>query len=600
MTGRPDSPTQQVSDWLSRFGAALERKDGAAVANLFGDECYWRDLISFTWNIKTLEGKEEIQAMLAATISNLQPSRWQIAGEVAEENGVTASWFTFETAIARGKGHLRLKAGKCWTLLTTMTELKGFEEKCGARRVPGVQHGVVRNRRTWLEQKTQEEAELGYVTHPYCVIVGGGQGGIALAARLKRLEVPTLVIEKNSRPGDSWRNRYRSLCLHDPVWYDHLPYLPFPDHWPVFSPKDKIGDWLEMYVKVMELNYWHSAECRGARYQEDTHDWTVTVQREGETVLLRPKQLVLATGMSGLPNVPQIPGADMFRGTQQHSSQFRGTDDYRDKQCVVLGSNNSAHDICAALWEQGADVTMIQRSSTHVARSNTLMELALGSLYSESAVQADITTDIADLLFASIPYRIMPALHIPIYREIARRDADLYERLTRAGFLLDFGDDGSGLFMKYLRRGSGYYIDVGASELIADGRIKLHSGVTIERIKEDSVVLTDGAELPADLIVYATGYGSMNGWAARLISQEVADRVGKCWGLGSGTKKDPGPWEGELRNMWKPTRQPALWFHGGNLHQSRHYSLYLALQIKARQEGLPTPVYDIGEVHHRA
>ncbi len=374
--------------------------------------------------------------------------------------------------------------------------------------------------------------------------------------------------------------------------------MPFPDHWPVFSPKDKIGDWLEMYVKVMELNYWHSTVCRGAEYHADTQDWTVIVDREGETVVLRPKQLVLATGMSGMPNIPQIPGAETFRGTQQHSSQFRGTDNYRDKKCVVIGSNNSAHDICAALWEQDADVTMIQRSSTHVARSDSLMELALGSLYSESAVQAGITTDTADLLFASVPYRIMADFHRPVYQQIAKRDADLYERLERAGFLLDFGEDGSGLFMKYLRRGSGYYIDVGASDLIADGRIKLHSGVNVERIEADTVLLTDGTLLPADLIVYATGYGSMNGWAARLISQEVADRVGKCWGLGSATTKDPGPWEGELRNMWKPTQQPALWFHGGNLHQSRHYSLYLALQIKARQAGLPTPVYGLSEVHH--
>src|SRR5258708_7742888 len=243
---------------------------------------------------------------------------------------------------------------------------------------------------------------------------------------------------------------------------------------------------------------------------------------------------------------------------------------------------------------------MIQRSSTHVARSDTLMELALGPLYSESDVEAGITTDIADLLFASIPYRILPAFHIPLYEEIARRDAGLYERLTRAGFLLDFGDDGSGLFMKYLRRGSGYYIDVGASELIADGSIKLRSGVNIERIKEDSVVLTDGTVLPADLIICATGYGSMNGWAARLISQEVADAVGKCWGLGSSTAKDPGPWEGELRNMWEPTRQEALWFHGGNLAQSRHYSRYLALQLKARLEGLATPVYAQAPVHHKA
>src|SRR6185369_11006412 len=105
-----------------------------------------------------------------------------------------------------------------------------------------------------------------------------------------------------------------------------------------------------------------------------------------------------------------------FRGTQHHSSQFRGIDDYRGRRCVVLGSNNSAHDICAALWEQDADVTMIQRSSTHVARSGTLMELGLGRLYSEKAVEAGIPTETADLLFASIPYRIMPTLDIPLYQ----------------------------------------------------------------------------------------------------------------------------------------------------------------------------------------
>jgi putative flavoprotein involved in K+ transport len=165
--------------------------------------------------------------------------------------------------------------------------------------------------------------------------------------------------------------------------------------------------------------------------------------------------------------------------------------------------------------------------------------------------------------------------------------------------MLDWGDDESGLFMKYLRRGSGYYIDVGASQLIIDGSIKLKSGVDVEEIKQHSVVLSDGSELPADLIVYATGYGSMNGWAARLISQDVADKVGRCWGLGSGTTKDPGPYEGELRNMWKPTQQENLWFHGGNLHQSRHYSLYLALQLKARFEGLQPSVYGLAASHHK-
>ena len=302
--------------------------------------------------------------------------------------------------------------------------------------------------------------------------------------------------------------------------------------------------------------------------------------------------------MSGVPNIPDLPGADKFKGVLCHSSKHIGGEEYRGKKCVVLGSNNSAHDICADLWEHGADITMVQRSSTHIAHSETLMNLALGGLYSEQAVKSGITTNTADLIFASVPYKIMHTFHIPVYQQMAEQDAALYEGLKKAGFMLDFGDDGSGLFMKYLRRGSGYYIDVGASQLIIDGKIKLKSGVTIAEIGEDSLTLSNGETLPADLIVLATGYGSMNGWAAKLISSEIADKVGKCWGLGSDTKKDPGPWEGELRNMWKPTQQSALWFHGGNLHQSRHYSQFLSLQIKARMENLDTPVYGLGEVHH--
>jgi len=208
-----------------------------------------------------------------------------------------------------------------------------------------------------------------------------------------------------------------------------------------------------------------------------------------------------------------------------------------------------------------------------------------------------VTTEKADMIFASLPYRIMHEFQIPLYDQMRERDAEFYAGLEKAGFDLDWGDDGSGLFMKYLRRGSGYYIDVGASQLIIDGEVRLVKG-QVERFDETGVVLSDGTHLDADLVVMATGYGSMNGWAADLISQEVADKVGKVWGLGSDTTKDPGPWEGEQRNMWKPTQQDNLWFHGGNLHQSRHYSLYLALQLKARMEGIDTPVYGLQDVHH--
>ena len=595
------STTQEVQNFLDEFGAYLSGHEIDKATSMFADDTYWRDLVTFTWNIKTMEGRGQIEEMLHNQLEATRPSNWKVAeGEVPTVEGdVTTAWITFETEAARGNGLIRIKAGKIWTLLTAMTELKGHEEPSGDNRRMGAKHGAGKDRATWLEERSKEIEDLGYKTQPYCVIVGGGQGGIALGARLRQLGVPTIILEKNERAGDSWRKRYKSLCLHDPVWYDHLPYIKFPDNWPVFSPKDKIGDWLEMYTKVMELNYWTKATAKSAKYDEKLGEWHIVVDRDGEEVVLKPKQLVMATGMSGKARMPSFPGMDTFNGDQHHSSQHPGPDAYKGKKAVVVGSNNSAHDICAALWEAGVDVTMVQRSSTHIVRSDTLMDVGLSSLYSEEAVANGVTTEKADMIFASIPYAILHEFQIPLYEEMKKRDADFYKGLEKAGFWLDWGDDSSGLFMKYLRRGSGYYIDIGASQLIIDGEIKLKRG-QVSEVTSSGVKLEDGSELEADVIVYATGYNSMNGWVADLMGQDVADKLGKVWGLGSDTTKDPGPWEGEERNMWKPTQVGSLWMHGGNLHQSRHYSLYLSLQIKARMEGLATPVYGLQDVHHTA
>ncbi|EXG82803.1 flavin-containing monooxygenase [Cryptosporangium arvum] len=578
-----------ITDWLNDFESALAARDADRVAGLFAPTSFWRDIVAFSWNITTVENRDGVRGLVAATAATTDASNFRVREEPEEADGVTTAYFTFATAVGRGSGLLRLTGEGAFTLLTTLDELTGHEEK----RPKGVEHGARRDRVTWKERRAAEIAD----PDPYVVVIGGGQGGIALGARLRQLGVNHVVLDTHERPGDQWRSRYKSLCLHDPIWYDHLPYLPFPDNWPVFAPKDKIGDWLEMYTRVMEVNYWGSSTARSATWDDVAKDWTVTVDRAGGEVVLRPKQLVFALGVSGKPNVPVIPGQDVFAGEQHHSSQHPGPDGYKDSTVVVIGSNNSAFDICGALWEVGADVTMVQRSSTHIVRSDSLMEIALGDLYSERAVAAGVTTHKADTIFASLPYRILHTFQIPAYQAIAEHDKDFYARLEKAGFRHDWGEDGSGLFLKYLRRGSGYYIDVGAADLVADGEITLAQGQVVE-LTEHAVRLDTGEELPADVVVYATGYSSMNGLAADIVGQPMADRVGKVWGLGSDTTKDPGPWEGEERNMWKPTQQEGLWFHGGNLHQSRYYSLYLALQLKARQEGIPTPVYALQEVHH--
>jgi len=591
------SPQARVDAWLADFEAALAVRDVERVVAKFAVDSFWRDLVAFTWNLKTVEGREGVADMLEHRLAETDPSGFRTREAPTTTGDVTEAFIEFETAAGRGVGHLRLKGDEAWTLLTALQELKGYEERKGATRVLGAVHGSDPDTRSWAEKRHDEEASLGHTVQPYTLVIGGGQGGIALGARLRQLGVPATVVDKQERPGDQWRNRYKSLCLHDPVWYDHLPYLPFPQNWPVFAPKDKIGDWLEFYTRVMEVPYWSKTSCLSASFDDEAQTWTVELDRDGERLTLHPTQLVLAIAIAGKPSIPTLQGQDVFRGEQHHSSAHPGPDRYVGKRAVVIGSNNSAHDICKALVENGVDTTMVQRSSTHIVRSDSLMDLGLGDLYSERAVASGMTTEKADLTFASLPYRIMHEFQIPIYDAIRERDKDYYDRLAAAGFELDWGDDDSGLFMKYLRRGSGYYIDVGACDLVADGTIKLAHG-QVDRLTEDSLVLADGTVLPADVVVYATGYGSMNGWAADLMGQEIADKVGKVWGLGSDTAKDPGPWEGEQRNMWKPTRQQNLWFHGGNLHQSRHYSLYLALQLKARYEGLPTPVYGLQEVHH--
>lgn len=577
--------------WLQALEQAMANGDCEAAAALFGRQCYWRDLVALTWNIRTVEGRDGIAAMLRHSLPHARLGRLRLDGEPTESGGIVEAWFDFETPVARGKGHLRLKDGKGFTVLTAITELKGHEERRGMTRDRGIVHGPHRPRAVWAENRQREVDELGRSRQPACVIVGGGQGGLALGARLKRLGVPTIIVDKNARPGDSWRRRYRSLVLHDPVWYDHLPYIPFPEHWPVFSPKDKIGDWLEMYAKVMELDYWGSTECLKASFDDAAETWDVTVRRDGEDLSLHPDYLVLAAGSYGPPRQVVIAGQNRFKGVQYHSSQHHSAEGFAGKRCLVVGGNSSAHDICFDFWEQGAEVTMIQRSPTTVVRSETLMDVAFRGLYSEEAVADGIGTDRADLMFASVPFRLMADVQRPLYEEMARRDAELIEGLNTRGFRTDYGPDASGLMMKALRTGSGYYIDVGCSELIASGEVKVRSGVEIAQFTETAAVLTDGSEIAADVVVYATGYLPMNEWLAKLISREVADRVGPNWGYGSDTRGDPGPWEGELRNMWKPLKQEALWFHGGNLHLSRFHSLHVALQIKARMEGIAGPVY---------
>lgn len=588
----------EITKLLEKLESALSNNDIPDAVALFHKESYWRDLVSFTWNLITLEGQDEIRDMLEARLVDVGPMHWRLEDEhLAEQDGsVSQGFIRFDTKVGYGYGYIRVRDGRIFTILTTMEDLKGHEEPGRIERPFGLVEGVEAiSEPTWGEKREREQAEIGISQQPYVLIVGGGHSGIILGARLRMLGVPALIVEANERPGDNWRKRYRTLQLHNPVYENHLPYIPFPDNWPIYMNKDKFADWLEAYTQIMELNYWGSSEVQSATYDEESSAWEVRVNRDGEQLTVRPHHMVIATGSHARIQMPTLEGQNIFKGIQQHSSQHKGPEEMEGKKVVVVGAGTSAHDICAALASHDIDVTMIQRNPTYVVKPRTFNKYTLGPLYSEEALEKGIDHVKGDILSASIPYQLFFDVQKMGIDQIKEVDADFYEELAATGFLLDFGPRDSGLFGRALTGVNNYYIEVGASQMIIDGKIQVASGSGVDRLTENLVILEDGREIPADAVIYATGFQDMHGTMAELISPDVADKVGPVWGIGSGeSASDPGPWEGEIRNMWKPVPQEGLWFHGSLIAHARSFSRYLALQLKARMEGIDTPVYHLG------
>jgi cation diffusion facilitator CzcD-associated flavoprotein CzcO len=452
----------------------------------------------------------------------------------------------------------------------TLQELRNFEEKRGARRPSGIQYSRNFAGDNWLDERVK--AAVFEQRDPQVLIVGAGQSGLTLAARLGQIGVDALVVEQNPRVGDNWRNRYHSLALHNQVWANHLPYLPFPDTWPTFLPKDKIGGWLESYAEAMEINVWTSTELVNATYHEADRAWDVMVDRSGALRSVRVPHVVLATGAaSGIPNVPILPGLDGFAGEVMHSSRFASGRRYAGRRTIVIGTGNSGHDVSQDLYSNGAaEVTIVQRSPTTVLSLDP-SGMLLYQLFAEGPA------DDIDFVIAARPLPVLRENYRRATKQMRELDQELLAGLDAVGFDYDFGADDTGFHMKYLTTGGGYYINVGCSELIAAGEIKLLHWSDIERFVESGARLADGRVIEADLVVLCTGYKPLQAGVRRFFGAEIADKVGPIWGLND---------EGFLRNMWTRTPQDGLWVMGGSFTECRPYSRYLALLIRAELEGL--------------
>ena len=481
--------------------------------------------------------------------------------------------FKFETATGRGHGVLRLLASnpaQAWVLLTTLDQLKGHEEKIGDRRPSGDAYSRNFGGDNWLDQRNKERAFAD--RDPTVLVIGAGQNGLAVAARLKQLEIDTLVVDKYPRIGDNWRVRYHSLALHNQIHVNHLPYMPFPPNWPKYIPKDMLGNWLEMYAEAMELNCWTATEFVKGDFDELKKCWTVTLRRaDGSEKIMRPRHIILANGTSGIARIPELPGLKDFAGDMFHSHGFKNGAPWRGKKALVLGTGNSGHDIAQDLYSNQVETTIIQRGSTTVVSIDPSAKLNY-ALYEEGPPLED-----CDLIATATTYPLLIRAYQATVKRMVELDRDLIAALKARGFKYDLGEDETGHQMKYRRRGGGYYLDAGCSQLIIDQKIGLLQFDNIERFVPEGVLLKDGTLQQADLLVLATGYYSQQELVRRLMGDKIADRVGQVWGIGQ---------DGELANMWKRTPQDGLWFMGGALAQGRIYSLYVALQIKALELGL--------------
>ncbi|KNZ76104.1 Flavin-containing monooxygenase YUCCA3 [Termitomyces sp. J132] len=400
--------------WFTTLALSVEVGDVQGVTKLFVDDGFWRDILAFTWDFRTFSGLTKITQFLVDCSKSPRPTAFA----------------------SRDDAYLGLQRSYpdiAWINLFFQT----------------------------IRWKNNRKREIEFVDKSLMVlIVGGGQSGLDVAARLKALDVPTLIIEKNQRIGDNWRNRYHALCLHDPVWYDHVPYLPFPPTWRVYTPAAKLANRLESYAEALELNV-------------RTSSLVVNAMQDGD----------LGNGLvSKKVLFPRTPAWILSKGQILHSNQHKDAADYIGKRVFVVGASTSAHDICVDRHENGVDVTIHQRSSTYVmsttdgwkvvAQGNHSSSYFTVRTYSLVYFEGGRPTDIADRLSASFPNHVTVGL-------AQRQTKDIVE--------LD-------KFVCMLKFHHGNIDYASASQLIVDGKTKLKSGSQLERLTETGVKFEDGPE----------------------------------------------------------------------------------------------------------
>ncbi|KAF8875527.1 hypothetical protein BD779DRAFT_1678225 [Infundibulicybe gibba] len=598
-------PQQIAQTWVASFSSTLKTPSPAsdvrqvqvgrlkALTSHLHPAGFLRDLLVFTWDgTRTLQGHAKVSAYLAPVISRTNIYNKCTFG------------FRFETDVLWGTGYALLVRD-----LPHIEDLGGEKNIKGHEEI-GFELGVYEGHtKAWIS--VWEERMRAIEENPLVVIVGAGQTGLNIATRLKQIRIPALVLEANPNIGDNWMKRYPSLSLHTPRAQHTLLYQPYPTHWPVFTPRDKLASWLASYATAQDLCVWTSSHPLASpqpRYNKITQTWDLRVSKNGEVRTLHPKHIILAAGALGTPKVPEAGGKDIFQGSistpadttvQKHTGKTRRSRGCREHRCGHLsGSRRTGFQ--DGPWGRDDGTALV-----HCVIPVEKMKMMLDAGWPEG-----MDTNVADIRSAAIPLPLM-RIFTRRGREMAmvqerleaanggkcvgedteeksmnRREWEMLRGLERAGLKLNSGRDGSGCFPLVFERFGGYWLDVGCAQLIISGKIKIKQGVEISAFKPKSVLFTDGSELLADAVIFSTGYHNIREDMKSLFGEATINQTGPVWGLDE---------EGELRGCYKPSGHPGLWYGAGDFYNSRFLSKQLALSIKGIELGLRSNTSEGGQ-----
>lgn len=413
-------------------------------------------------------------------------------------------------------------------------------------------------------------------------IVGGGNAAVALAARLKALDVSSLMAERNANIGDNWTLRYDALKFHVPTSFCELPYLTYDKE--LQSPhqlsRNELAEQVRRYVDAFNLDVVTSAEIMQTTQMPDKR-WRIEFRTPAGLYTALAKHLVQATGIaSQKPYNPPMTDKELYKGTSIHSAQFKNGGQLKSQgvnSVLIIGSANTAFDVLEDCYAAGLKPTMVVRSPTYIVPVEYVCDkMSLGAY--------DFGVEAGDKMFLTLPTVVDGQLGRNLFAHFASQEPERYTALAKAGFpVYDSRGPHAALMHNLVERAGGHYVDVGGTALLSEGKAGVKAGVEPVGYTATGLRFSDGTMIDADAVVWCTGFADTDArtTVAEILKAELP--VDATWGIDE---------EGEIRGMWKRhLLVDNYWVMGGYTQQHRFHSRTLALQIKAALEGVLPPAY---------